>query len=157
MAKPDKAEAEAKKEEKPKSKLPLFAAIGIVVLGGGGFAVTQVMAGGDEEANAAAEPQEGEVKPLESMIVNLADKDAVRFARVGAALVFAAEADTAAAVAKLPLVRGAILRTFVPKSSHDLTSLEGLDRINTEITEAAKSVITDGTLMRVVITDLVVQ
>lgn len=157
-----KKEGEGEGEEKKggSKKLIIFGVVGLLVIGGGVFAATTVLGGQEEEEEVAAEaapPEEGEILALESLVVNLADTDRDRYVRVGLAAVLAKETLADDIKARLPLLRNAMLRVFVPKKSQELTKLDGLEQLHEELSEAAKGVYPNGNVLRVVVTDIVVQ
>jgi flagellar FliL protein len=145
--------------KKGKKKLLIFVALAVLLLGGGGGAALYVMKKRAAEAAAAAEAEEGDGEaaaegrkahakapqpgsppaflPLEPFVVNLADRDADRFAQVGITL----ELDDAKAADALkpymPAIRNGILMILAHKTSAELHDRSGKEKLAGEIARAA--------------------
>lgn len=135
-----------------KKLIIIIAAVLLLVLGGGGaFAYIQkqkaaaaAAAEDDEEEGGHEAPAHAEAKkhdpkhpptfvPLEPFVVNLADKEADRFAQVGVTL----EVDDAKFAEELkaymPAIRNGILMVLAHKTSAELLSQEGKLELQKEI------------------------
>jgi flagellar protein FliL len=142
-----------------KKKLIIIIAVVVLVLllGGGGavFYLMQKQAaaqaaalnGDEEEAHgsdshgAAAKPARPEhpptFVPLDPFVANLADKDADRFAQIGVNLQVQDSAAEAEIKSYMPAIRNAVLLTLAHKTSQDLLSPEGKEKLATELKWAA--------------------
>jgi len=89
------------------------------------------------------------------MTVGLVDDGAL--ARVGFALVLAEGADSAAVGNRIQLLQDAALTTISQFTSAELRSTEGLDRLRGELTTRAHEIWVDGEVVRVVLTEVIVQ
>jgi flagellar FliL protein len=129
---------------KPGRKKLLIAAIaGTVVLAGGGAGAYFMLKGGDhDEAAAAAKADEkrkaGRVfVTLEPFVVNLADREAERYAQVGLVLEVEGKEAEAKLAAKMPAVRNEILLLISSKRASDLTTREGKEALASQIVVSA--------------------
>lgn len=142
--------------KKGKKKLIIIGAVVIALAAGGGF----FFLGGDKaEASVVeepAEPVEGPVIEGDQMTVNLADEES-RYARLTFAVVLAAEADSGAVGERMPLLKDAILDAVAGYKAADLRAPGALDDLRAAFTERAQDVYADGSVLRVVITELLVQ
>lgn len=137
--------AEAKDKDAPKkSKKGLIIAIAaVVLLAGVGGAAVFLMKGGDhdEEAAAAKAAEKRQAArvfvTLEPFVVNLADREAERYAQVGVVLEVEGKEAEARLAAKMPAVRNEILLLISSKHAGDLTSREGKEALAGEIVVAA--------------------
>lgn len=146
----DAPAAEAK--EKPKSKKMLIIIAAAVLLlggGGGGFMYFKSKSGGDEEGDekpaASASHDAKKVAPtylpLENMVVNLADQGGDRFAQIGVTF----EIEDAHAVdqvkAYLPSIRNMILFQASQRTSDELLSREGKEKLAAEILKESSRIL----------------
>ena len=165
-AAPAAAPAEGEAPKKGNKKLIIIiAAVAVLLLGGGGAAFFIMKKKAAEAEAAAAEDGGGEdahakpakvakkpehkkddhatppaFVPLEPFVVNLADKDAERFAQVGVTLQVDDPHMADEMKAYMPAIRNAILLILSHKSSADLLSSEGKQKLADEIRrEAARS------------------
>ena len=135
-----------------KKLIIIIAAVLLLVLGGGGaFAYIQkqkaaaaAAAEDDEEGGEAAAPAHSESKkhdpkhpptfvPLEPFVVNLADKEADRFAQVGVTLEVEDAKFAEELKAYMPAIRNGILMVLAHKTSAELLSQEGKIALQKEI------------------------
>ncbi len=141
--------------KKGKKKL-IIMVVGAAAVAGGAFFF---LSGGDEAA--AEEPEvvevvEGPVIEGDQMTVNLAD-DEPRYARLKFAVVLPEGSDSAAVGERIPLLKDAILDVVSEYDAEALRAPSALDELRTEFTERSASVWPDGEVLRVVITELLVQ
>jgi flagellar FliL protein len=148
-----KPPAEGAEAAKPKSKKMLFIIIGVVVLALAGAGAFFFLKKGDQ-----AEGEEGDAKssketakhskpatppvfmPIESLVVNLGDQGTSRFAQVGITLQIM-DAPTGEAIkALMPVLRNGILKTVSKRTSADLLSPDGKDKLAEEILELIREV-----------------
>ncbi|MBI2732922.1 MAG: flagellar basal body-associated FliL family protein [Aquabacterium sp.] len=159
------AEGEAPKKGPKKLIIIIAAVVLLLVLGGGGaFFIMKKKAAEAEAAAAAAEEEDGgghakpakEAKkpehgkgdhatppafvPLDPFIVNLSDRDSERFAQVGITLQVDDAKMSEEMKAYMPAIRNAILLILSHKSSEELLSAEGKQKLAQEIRrEAARA------------------
>jgi len=137
----------------PKGKKKLIiiiAAVLLVVLVGGGAAVLMMKkkaAAADEEGAEDGAPAAAHIKidpkhppvflPLDPFTVNLADKDADRFAQVGITLEVVDQATGDQMKAFMPAIRSNVLMILAHKTSAELLSLEGKEKLARDILRAS--------------------
>jgi flagellar protein FliL len=149
------APAEGAPPKKGKKKLIIIIAAVVLLAGGGGGGYYMMMKK-KAEAAAAAAAEDGEEAapahapaakhdpkspptyvPLEPFVVNLADRDADRFAQIGVTL----EVDDAKFADQMkvymPAIRNGILMTLAHKSSAQLLERSGKDELAAEIMREA--------------------
>jgi flagellar FliL protein len=158
-AAPAPAEGEAPKKGS-KKLIIIIAAVAVLLLGGGGAAFYVIKKkAADAEAAAAAEEEDGggdshakpakqakkpEHKkdehgsppafvPLEPFVVNLADKEAERYAQIGVTLQVDDPHMADEMKAYMPAIRNAVLLILSHKSSEELLSAEGKAKLAGEI------------------------
>jgi flagellar basal body-associated protein FliL len=150
------AEAQIDAPAKSKKKLILIA-VGVLVLGGAGY---MFLGGGGGEAEASVTtttmPVEGPVLEADQMTINLADDD-LRYARIKFAVVLPEGGDTAAVGERFPVLKDAVLQVVSGYAADQLLGPEALDRLREQFTTAAHGVWTEGEVLRVVITEILVQ
>lgn len=154
------AEDTAVAEDAPKkSKKKLFAIIGgVVVLLVGGY---MFLGGGGEADPDSMETTttiavEGAVIEAEQMTVNLADSD-TRYARIRWAVVLPADGDSTTVGERFPLLKDAVLGVVSQYTADDLRGPEGLDSLRADLSDEAQVVWPNGEVLRVVITEVLVQ
>lgn len=141
------------KAGKSKKKLVLVALAVIVIAGLAGF----FLLGGDAEGGAEpAEPQPGDVVEVTEVTVNLAQSEN-RFARVGFAVLLAEGVTSDQVSDRFPLLQEAVVRTVSSFSAGDLRAPGGFDSLADALSTRAREIYPDGEVLRVVITDLLVQ
>jgi flagellar FliL protein len=147
------AEAPAPKGKK-KLILIIAAALVVVLLGGGtaAFLLTKKKAhaedDGDEDtrtehkADAKTAPKRDPkvppaYVPLDMFVVNLADRDAERYAQIGITLEMTDTKEAESIKTFLPAIRNNILMVLAHKSSAELLEREGKDKLAGEVQRAA--------------------
>ena len=151
------AEGEAPKKG-PKKLIIIIAAAVLVLLLGGGGAAFFVMKKKNAEAAAAAEGEDTEEAapkeakksekhdehkkppafvPLDPFVVNLADKDAERYAQVGISLQVDDAHMAEEMKAYMPAIKDTIILILSHKSSQELLTLDGKQKMAEEIRRAA--------------------
>lgn len=152
-------------EDAPARRRPrwLLALVAVVVLGAGGAAAWfLVLAPGPDaevEAEADAEqapPVDGAIVDVTNFTASLAGPDA-HFAKVGFAVVLREDAVTEQVSPRFPLLRDAALSVLARTEAPALRSADGQDRLRADLSAAAQEVWPDGEVLRVVLTELVVQ
>lgn len=115
-----------------------------------------VLRGGDEAGAEEPEPVEGAVVEVAQMTANLAGAE-LHYARFGFAVVLAEEIPPADVEGRFPLLRDAALSVVQGFSQDHLRTPEGTEQFRSELTLRARELYPDGEVLRVVITELVVQ
>lgn len=157
-AAPAAAPAEGEAPKKGSKKLIIIGAAVAVLLAGGGGAFFMMKKKADAEAAAAAEGEDGDAEhaapakqakkpehgkdehkgpptfvPLDPFIVNLADKEGERFAQIGVSL----QVDDAKVGEEMkgymPAIRNSVLLILSHKTSAELLSIEGKQKLAEEI------------------------
>ena len=147
------AAAEPADAPKPKGnlkKILLIALAAVVVLGGAGAGVLVFLkkkqAAAEQAAEAAEEPEPGSRRdpkvlpvfvPMEPFTVNLADKNADRFAQVTVSLEVTDEKVGAQIKAFMPAVRGGMLMTLTARTAEELIDPRGKVRLAHDLHVAA--------------------
>jgi flagellar protein FliL len=144
-----------------KGKGKIFAVIGgAVVLGGAAFFFLGMGGGGDaSEAEAATTTTiavEGAVIEAEEMTVNLADPSP-RYARLRFAVVLPPGGDSASVGERFPLLKDRVLDVMSQFTAAQLLAPGGLDEVRTELTAESQEVWPGGAVLRVIVTELLVQ
>lgn len=147
--KPEEAEA-AKPPPKSKKMLIIIGAVLLLVLGGGGafFYVSKqkaAAAAAEEEgadpaaAHAPAAAAHGGAKtppvylPMDNMVVNLADPGGERVAQVGITLEVVDAKASDSVKAYMPTIRSSVLMLLAQKTSEELLSAEGKQKLIADI------------------------
>ena len=140
--------------KKGKKKLIVIAAVALVVLLGGAAATVVVLkkktAAAQGVDDAAAQSDHAGAKfdathppiflPLEPFVVNLADRDADRYAQIGITMELADAKFADEMKAYMPAIRNAILMILAHKDSHELLERAGKERLARQIqSEAART------------------
>lgn len=149
-------EAAADGKKGGKKKLVMVVLPALVVAG---LAAKMTVLKGKADAKEAAKPAhalEGEIVDVGSLTVNLADPDR-RYARVGVALVLSATAHTEEVVNRVALLKDAAITKIGAHSSVELRTGEGQELLRRELAEAAKHVWEGGEVLRVALTEILVQ
>jgi flagellar basal body-associated protein FliL len=138
--------------------MKIFAPVGGVLLLAVGYFV---FLGGGGEADDAAAPTttvvvDGPVIEAEQMTINLADEDP-RYARLKFAVVLPEGGDAAAVGERFPMLKDAVLDVVVRYTAEDMRSADILETLRGEFSAKARNVWPDGEVLRVLITELLVQ
>jgi flagellar FliL protein len=175
MAEKPDSELEAKKEKKKGGKLKwiIIAVVALGLLGGGGyFAYTKFFAGagdgaaGEDKATADAKGEDspGEEKlgktaivSLPTFVVNLADPLGRRYLKLGVDVEVMDEAASQELTAATPKVRDTVILLLSSKTFADLTSMESKLLLKKEIVERLNQVMGGSKVLRVYITEMVIQ
>ncbi len=102
------------------------------------------------------EPEEGAILEVAQLTANLGGED-LRYARVGFAVVAAADVETSEVERRFPLLQDAAISQIGSMTPDDLHGEEGIDRLREALTERAREIYPDGEVLRVAITELLVQ
>jgi flagellar FliL protein len=167
MAEPENAGVpQGQEAPKKKGKMKLFIILGasLLLLGSIGFLTRNYFMGSNGAAGAHDASKESEktlsTMNLDSFLVNLADADATRFVKVTFRLGLN-EAKLGTELAEDPVflaaTRDAIILCLSAKTSDDLLSNEGKEKLKVEIRERVNKIIEKGKVVDVYIMDFVVQ
>ena len=149
-------------EEEPKEKGGKGKLIGIiggvVVLLGAVYFLFLGGGGGEEEAGVTTTtvPVEGPVIEVDEMTITLSD-DPVRYARLKFAVVLPEGGDTAAVGDRVPVLKDAVLYVVSGYAAAELVGPDALTRLRDDLTASALEVFNEGEVLRVVLTEVLVQ
>ncbi len=129
--------------------LGLLGAVYFLFLGGGG---------GDAEAAVTTTtiPVEGSVIEGDQMTITLAD-DPIRYARLTFAVVLPEGGDSTVIGDKMPLLKDAVLDVVSPMTAAELIGPAALVGLRKDLTTKALEIFTEGEVLRVVLTEVLVQ
>ncbi len=145
--------------EKSGSKKKLIMIVVPIVVVIAGAAVFFLRGGDTAEAavvTTTAPVVEGEVIEVDTMTVNLVGEEG-RYARIGFAVVLDSTANTGVVGMKVPLMRDATLTVMTGFDSAELQTAEGMERLRQELSDAIVAIFPDREVIRVVLTELIVQ
>ncbi len=142
---------------KAKKKKMMMIVGGLVVAG---LAYQFVLKGappeaGDAEVDAVVE--EGEIAPLEEMVVNLADTDEVHYLRLGVAAVLDAEVAADEVEPQLPKVNDVVIDVVSAKTFDELRAPGSTAALKEELSTAVQEAFPEGEVVRVIFTTFVMQ
>lgn len=164
----EEPEAKGTEEESPpekKSKLMLFAALGlgVLILGGGGFfAYTKFLAPEPTEDGAQVEDKKpkqaiGQIFPLSPFVVNLADLKGKRYLKIRMEMEL--ESTDAMEKAELikPKLRDMVIMMLTSLSFEEVMTPEGKIRIRDELVDRFNQVMKPDRVTQIYFTEFVVQ
>jgi flagellar FliL protein len=156
MAK-EKKEKREKKEtgEGGGAKKIILMVLPAVVVGAGMFFFLGGKSDASAETTTTTVVEEGDVIDVDTLTVNIVGEDG-RYARVGFAMVLSSTAVGEDVAKKLPLVRDAAIDVLTGYNATELQSKDGQERLRQELSDRA-SELYDGDVLRVVLTELIVQ
>lgn len=146
-------------EEKKGGKGKLIGIIGgVVVLLGAVYFLFLGGGGGEEEAGVTTTtiPVEGPVIEVDEMTITLSD-DPVRYARLKFAVVLPEGGDTAAVGDRVPVLKDAVLDVVSGYTAAELVGPAALGVLRDELSAKALEVYDEGVVLRVVLTEVLVQ
>ena len=146
-------------------KILIMGLLGVLLLGGGGGAAWFLMGGEKEESGghdqqAEAESQvheSGPVMELEPFLLNLADRNELRFLKVSIKLELDRPEEKTDFQKKVPAIRDALLVLLSSKESQLLRTVNGKRRIREEIMTRVNGVMSQGKIANVFFTDFIIQ
>lgn len=152
------AAAPAPAKGRSRRLLAIVAGVLVLALAAGGYLF---LSGGAADADPAPEPTpeevaEGPVVEVGTLTTNLAGSPP-RYARVGLAIVLTAEADPAAVEARFPLVKDVAITEIGRHDAATLQTVEGSEALRDGLTDAVVGVYPDGEVVRVALTELLIQ
>ena len=151
-------------------KLMLIVFLGLLVVGGGG-AFLYLNMGGDnhdkkktdqheEQATAEAEHDPEEVGPvidLDPFVLNLADRDQLRYLKVSIKLQLDRPEELTDYKDKLPAIRDALLVLLTSKESRGLRTVDGKMLVRDEIGGRINAIMKKGKIRQVFFTEFIIQ
>jgi len=166
MANPEIEEVPQVEEAPKKGKMRMWIIIGaaLILLGSVGFLTRNYLVGskGNGEASKAVKAPEKVLSTmnLDSFLVNLADVDATRFVKVTFRLGLNESKlgeELAGDSVVLAATRDTIITCLGTKTSEEMLTTEGKERLKKEIRERVNKVLPKGQVVEVYIMDFVVQ
>lgn len=149
--------ATATVEAPPASGKRRLLLIGVVLLllvgGGAAFMFLGGEAGAEVEEEA---PVEGAIVPIAEMTASLAGPQ-VHFAKLSLAAVLSDQADAALVEERMPLLKDAAITELSTMDAAHLRTTEGMEELRTRLTERATGIYVEGEVLRVILTELIVQ
>ncbi|MDR4495559.1 MAG: flagellar basal body-associated protein FliL [Nitrospirales bacterium] len=164
----EKAEESSPAKGGSGKKMMILGLAGLLLLGGGGGAAWFFMGGSHEEERQAEghdehatandhSAQPGPVMELEPFLLNLADRDELRFLKVSIKLELDRPEETTDYQAKVPAIRDSLLVLLSSKESQLLRTVNGKRRIREEIMARVNTVMSKGKVANVYFTDFIIQ
>jgi flagellar FliL protein len=146
-------------------KMMILGLVGVLLLGGGGGAAWFFMGGEEEtdgkhakEAHVEKDADEpGPVMELDPFLLNLADRDEVRFLKVSIKLELDRPEEETDYPTRVPAIRDALLVLLSSKESQLLRTVNGKRRIREEIMTRVNGVMRKGKISNVFFTDFIIQ
>ncbi len=148
-------DTDAPAPRRSRRKLLLIGIVVAVLLAG---AAAYVLVFGPDANAEAADPviEEGAVLEVGTLTTNLAGTPA-QYARVGIALVLSSDADESEVTARFPLVKDAAIAEIGRHDAPSLQGEEGVEPLRRGLTERIQAVYPDGQVVRIALTELLVQ
>lgn len=128
----------------------------VVVLAAAGAVSVFVLGGGSDAEEVPEAPVEGAVVDVAQMTANLAGPQ-VHYVRLGFAAVLAEGLVAGDVDGQFPLLKDAALSELGLLSPAQLLTPEGVEELRARLSERARTIYPDGEVLRVVLTELVVQ
>jgi flagellar protein FliL len=146
-------------------KIILLCLVGILLLGGGGGAAWFFMGAKDEKPMAheeqakaeGAHEEPGPIMELEPFLLNLADREELRFLKVSIKLELDRPEEKTDFQNKVPAIRDALLVLLSSKESQILRTVNGKRRVREEIMTRVNGVMSKGKVANVFFTDFIIQ
>jgi len=148
----------------------LIILIGVVMifmlgLGGGLFMMwnklsameTQAMSPSDQEASVPVEELLGPIYPLDTFIVNLADKGGKRYLRITIDLELDGKELESEITKRLPQVRDSILTILPTKRFEDISSAKGKTALRDQMLERINGMLARGQITNIYFKEFVIQ
>jgi len=108
------------------------------------------------EETQAVSWKEGAILDGGGFVVNLADRDRARYAKVSYSIVLAEGVDVAVAEERLPMVKDRIMPFLMERTSRELSTPDGFRMVRERLTEEAQTIFM-GQALRGLVTELIVQ
>ncbi len=161
-------EQEEQQQGGGKKKLIILLVVLLLLLGGGGGAAYKFLVldkQKDKQENKAQKIQE-EIRNVENIgimfevgtfVVNLADKDADRYLKVTVILEVENEQIKQEVEKRLPQIKDSITTLLFTKTSRELKTAEGVEKLKEEILRRVNAILPLGGVKNVYFTDFVIQ
>lgn len=145
-------------EGKPSRRKLVIILAAVLLAGGGAAVVVPGLLGGSAEASAETveEPTEGLVVPLEPMTASIGGAQA-GYVRLGIALVLVEGITAEQVTDRFPLVQDAALSALSQYEPAQLRTPEGIETLRADLGDRVRAIYADGEVLRVVLTELLVQ
>lgn len=154
----DQIEAPQQEEKKGGAKKIIIMIVALLAVAGGVYFFMFAGAGAPEPEPEATEPVEGVVIDGATMTVALqGDGDTINFVRISFAVVLAEGADSTIVGNRIQILQDGALTVIAGYTASELRTVEGLDRLRADLSAKALEVYPDGEVMRVVLTEVIVQ
>ena len=162
-------EQEEQQQGGGKKKLIILLVVLLLLLGGGGGAAYKFLVLDKQEAKKEenkAEKIQQEIKDIENLgimfevgtfVVNLADKDADRYLKVTVILELSNEQVKQEVEKRLPQIKDSITTLLFTKTSRELRTAEGVEKLKEEILRRVNAILPLGGVKNVYFTDFVIQ
>ena len=162
-------EQEEQQQGGGKKKLIILLVVLLLLLGGGGGAAYKFLVLDKQEAKKEenkAEKIQQEIKNIENLgimfevgtfVVNLADKDADRYLKVTIILEIENEQVKQEVEKRLPQIKDSITTLLFTKTSRELRTAEGVEKLKEEILRRVNAILPLGGVKNVYFTDFVIQ
>ena len=139
-------------------KRKLFMIVGaLVVVTAGAFFGLRFFGGSSAEAEEVESqpPAEGEVLEVATLTTTVGGDASL--ARIGLGVVLSEEAVADVVSARFPLLEDAAVSELAGAEAQDLRTAEGADALRRRLTKRAQEIYPDGEVLRVLLTELVIQ
>ena len=167
MAEEKEQQEQQQEEEKggKKKLIIILIPVLLLILGGGGFAAYKFLFAPEDEEK-PAEKITKEVKNVEehgvevevgTFIANLADKDADRYIKVTIVMEVQDEKVKEEATKRMPQIKDSINTLLFTKTSEDLKSSEGIEKLKEEIIRRINAILPTGGVKDVYFTEFIIQ
>lgn len=149
-------ETEAKPKGKRNPKRLAVIVLLVAALGFVGYSKFVKAPAAAEEASAETAVVEGEIIDVATLTANLSGEE-LHYARVGFAAVLSADASAATVTPRIALLKDAALTEIGKSSPGDLRTVKGVDDLRNRLTARAQRIWPDGEIVRIVLTEFLVQ
>jgi flagellar FliL protein len=144
--------------KKKGGKRKWFVIAGVLLLvGAGAYFGLQFFGGGEAEAGEAESepPAEGEVLDVATLTTTVGGDASL--ARVGLAVVLTEGAAADPVTARFPLLKDAAVSELAASEAQELRTADGANRLRRRLTRRAQQIYPDGEVLRVLLTEMVIQ
>lgn len=150
-------------------KMVLLIVLGVAVLAGGGGAAWLLLGSNDtahetrsenpsqESSHDAHANEPGPIVELDPFVLNLADKEELRYLKLTISLELDRPKEETDFEARLPAIRDALLVLLTSKESRAIRTVSGKRRIREEIRSRVNKVMRKGKVTNVFFTDFIIQ
>lgn len=168
MAEAEGGEKDAGAQGGMNKKFVLIIIMAVAVLGGGGGAAWFLMGGDHKEQKEGDLPEHeveaelsleamGPVVDLDPFVLNLADRDQLRYLKVSIKLQLDRPEEDTDFQIRLPAIRDALLVLMTSKESRALRTIDGKMLVRDEIGGRVNSIMKKGNIRQVFFTEFIIQ